>query len=208
MRWLLILVVFAFATGGATGVAAGFARWHKPPLDQRALVIARKSDLIRLRAQDMPPGGVVVFGDSISERQRLDRLCGLPAFNAGVGSARVSEVLTLADDVLVAAKPDRVVVEVGPNDFDVTPRTPLPVFMADFEKLLTKAGDRPIVTGMTLPAGRDAPEVVEANRAMEAAVKRRGGSYVEGVPVSMTEDGLHLTAAGRKEWRRRVNAAC
>jgi hypothetical protein len=40
----------------------------------------------------------------------------------------------------------------------------------------------------------------------ELAEKHRG-FFVNGVPRSMTVDGVHHTAAGRREWKRRVQAA-
>lgn len=72
--------------------------------------------VILSQAEQMPKGGVLVIGDSITERVRFDRLCGLPALNAGISWATSRDWLVDADKVISAARPSIVVVEIGAND--------------------------------------------------------------------------------------------
>lgn len=72
--------------------------------------------VILAQAQQMPPGGILVIGDSITERVRFDTLCGKPALNAGISWATSKDWLPVARQVIAAARPSVVVVSIGTND--------------------------------------------------------------------------------------------
>lgn len=71
---------------------------------------------ILAQASQMPPGGVLVIGDSVTERVRMPILCGRPALNAGIGWSTSADWLPDAHQVIAAAHPAIVVVEIGEND--------------------------------------------------------------------------------------------
>ena len=63
----------------------------------------------------MPPGGTIVIGDSLIERQLLIDICG-PTLNAGIEGATSADLRALAAEVILIAKPARVVFNIGTND--------------------------------------------------------------------------------------------
>jgi dienelactone hydrolase len=74
------------------------------------------------QARQMPRGGIVVIGDSITERIRFDTLCGLPALNAGISWSTSKDWLPDAREVIAAAHPSIIVLEIGTNDRGRYPR--------------------------------------------------------------------------------------
>lgn len=192
------IALLLIALGACLGVGAGAVKWRRSTAD----IFDAKRALILNRAKDMPPGGVLVIGDSIVERQRLERICGLPALNAGMGSARIGDAAPIVAPLLTLTKPSRIVVAFGPNHFLNGNDDDLDAFAAAMDNLLSQAPPRPIVVGMTAPATHP------ANDAMRRLAEKHGGAFVEGVPAEMTEDGLHLNRDGLGGWKRRVEAAC
>jgi lysophospholipase L1-like esterase len=104
--------------------------------------------------------------------------------------------------VLALARPSRVVVALGTNDLRGPRPTPPAEFERQLQQVLAEAGPRPIVVGI---AG---PQAVSLNRRLAEAARVRGGVFVEPPPADLTTDGVHLSAEGKREWRRRVEAAC
>lgn len=106
MRFLSGLLV-----GALLGVSLGYIRWHEP-FDR----YARDRWAILNRADDVPPGGAVLIGDSIVQRLYLRELCGLPVFNAGMAGARSDQVAPMVAPLITKLRPRVVVIAAGVND--------------------------------------------------------------------------------------------
>lgn len=112
------------------GIGIGAAKWRGSAVDhshQEARVKA-----ILAQARQMPSGGVVVIGDSITEQMRLETLCGLPALNAGITWATSADWLPHAQAVIEAAKPSIVILALGTNDQAIGPEYRQLAKLADF----------------------------------------------------------------------------
>src|SRR5439155_104177 len=72
---------------------------------------------------------IVVGGDSVTEYERFDRLCGRPALNAGIAWSRTTDWLPVAGSVIENARPSIVILALGLND-RITPQ-----WKSDFRKL-------------------------------------------------------------------------
>jgi hypothetical protein len=195
---LIVCLPVSLVLGALAGVAFGFHRWRQSP----SAAFHQTESIVLARAGDVAPGGIVVLGDSIVEQQQIDRLCGLPVLNAGISGARIGHYVGLTPRVLTLARPSRVVVALGTNDLRGRKPTSPTEFEQQVQQVLAEAGPRPIVVGV---AG---PQAKSLNNVLAAAARARGGVFVEPPPVDLTSDGVHLSAAGKREWRRRVEAAC
>jgi lysophospholipase L1-like esterase len=197
LRMMLIALV-----GVIVGVAFGYAHWRKPI----ASPIVSRHEVLLWRANDMAPGGVLVLGDSITDRQQIVSLCGVPVFNAAISHAKAEDILPMADALVARTRPSRLVLELGANDLLVADPTPLARYQAEMERLAGLA-PRPII--VALPTD---PHFLAQAQAGNAYLRRlastTGGVFVEPLPTAMTVDGVHLNAPGRMEFKRGVNAAC
>src|SRR5262249_6089600 len=107
--WLKYIVVGMVAF--SIGLGGGWARWKRPASHNKSY----RHFIIREYAQQMPPGGTIVIGDSLVERQYLRDICG-PTLNAGIGGATSADLQDLAPELVRIAKPARIVFNVGTND--------------------------------------------------------------------------------------------
>lgn len=135
------------------------------------------------QARQMPAGGVVVIGDSTAEFNRFDRLCGLPALNAGVAWSRSRDWFEDGPRVVAAARPSIVVLALGENETGD--------WIPDYRKLARATGAR---IGI-LPADK----TLKAKLGETLTVADGAGSF---------RDGKHPDAKGAEQWRESVNAAC
>lgn len=82
---------------------------------ERMLAIVRQT-------KEATPGGVVFFGDSLTELCPIDRLYPeLPVkYNCGIGGADSEELLWIVDEAVIKYRPRVVVLMVGTNDLGKT----------------------------------------------------------------------------------------
>lgn len=81
---------------------------------ERMLAIVRAN-------QDAKPGGVVFFGDSLTEFCDVERWYpGIGAYNCGIGGGTSQELLWMVDEGVVKYRPRAVVIMVGTNDMGNT----------------------------------------------------------------------------------------
>ena len=138
------------------------------------------------------PGQVHVDGFSGSGFSRDASGCG--DFSYGARASR-----SLPD------QPDLVVVEGGLNDFD----QPRRAIRAGFAALMTELAGRQVLVVGPVPA----PDRARAVPAVDAQLARLSEKYGVGylsmldADLSYLDDGLHLTAAGHREFGDRVAAA-
>ena len=194
--WSLALVVVLTALlAGAGGVAVGYGRWYndKPrPFAVRELVITH-------HAAEIPKGSTVVIGDSLVERQRVDRLCG-PTLNAGVGGAQTGHLIPLMRHIASVVEPKLVIAEVGTNDryYKVTEAT----FLRQYRTLIDEAkGARFVIVGI--------PGDTDWNAKLEDLAKETGSTFVPAIDATgHTTDGVHFDAIAGALWKSAVQSAC
>jgi lysophospholipase L1-like esterase len=166
------------------------------PETREALVAQRESGMLA-RAALAGTVDTVALGDSITEMNALDDLCGT-TFNAGVGGATINDLRRFVPGVLKATRPTRIVLAVGTNDVLLGGER-VAQFRANYLALLDSLPVRPFAL-VGVDRGDDAFIQTEANRI--------GAAYVPPVAKSLTYDGIHPTRAGLKLWRERVRAVC
>lgn len=135
----------------------------------------------------------MVVGDSIVERQWLFELCG-PVLNAGIGSATTADFAGRVSAIVAAARPARVVVNLGINDHGRG--VPEGIFAERYSGILNEIGDLPtLIVGVP-------------GRHYENSLRKLGRTYLPWPDVE-THDGVHLTAQGAEQWQAAVRgAAC
>ena len=175
---LAVAVVALLAIGTGIGLGIGYTRWHEP-FDRYAN--ARR--IIMHRADDFPAGGVLLIGDSTAERLYLPELCGTPVFNAGISGARADQIAPIAKPLIEKLAPRIIIVMAGTND-----RIQGDPWQEDIAGFAPRGA---IVVGV--PA---------------SLTRENGWRAIEALPSSFhAEDGIHHSAAGRAELKRRLSAA-
>jgi hypothetical protein len=159
---------------------------------------ASRWEVVHEHAAQAPAGLTLLLGDSLIERQFIPELCG-PALNAGVRSATSEDVQAHAGALIAAARPSRVVVNVGVNDAEagVDQRT----FRANYETILAAIGALPALA-VGIPGGGPYDEILRRLAA------ERGAPYLAWpVDAKFTIDGLHLNVEGAAIWQSAAKAA-
>ena len=194
----LVVASVAALVGLGAGLGAGYWRWHKvsDPFEFRRWVTMN-------RVADAPVGGVLLFGDSIVERQYFPQMCGLPVFNVGLSSSRTRDHQPMLAELMMRTKPKWVVISSGAND--LYKGTPISEWRPVVRDMLQTAGRRAIVFGVPPTLHPDAGPY---NDVLRAEVQASGGKFIQPLPMKMTVDGLHPNVAGYREWKRLASAAC
>ncbi len=166
--------------------------------------------VIESHARQAPAGMTLFLGDSNVEMALLD------GFNAGVGSAMVSDVAEVAGLVLPGLQPSCVVLSVGVNDarrvrpFDPdqwrAAYTGLMLSVSGFP--VTVMGIDPVEEGKPLGTDYFDPDVIAAQNSILADLCAGVATFVppRASSAGMTTDGVHNNAAGFAEWRDRLPA--
>jgi hypothetical protein len=100
------------------------------PTIGRYVYAPRRQTAIRFQAKQVPKGGIVIVGDSITDLFWTKEICGLPVLNSGVSGAGVDWHLQYVSETLILSKPKIAVIAIGINDA----LTPDRISVADFEK--------------------------------------------------------------------------
>lgn len=178
------------------GLGVGYWRWH--PAIQPSYAETR-GGFVRLLAHQRGDVDTLIIGDSVTEETWLDDVCG-STFNAGVGMFRLSDAAKMAAYAVPRTHPKTVVLAIGTNDF-WHKTTPLSDFERRYSELLDSlAGKHLILVGANTSA--------EASAFIRQEARRRGAVYIPPVPTSLTTDGVHLTAAGARLYRRQIQQHC
>jgi lysophospholipase L1-like esterase len=195
---LLFTYVVVSALAFGAGIAVGWTRWKRHAANGKAY----RSFIIREHARQMPPGGTLIMGDSLIERQLLLDICG-PTLNAGIEGATSADLQPLVPEVIRAAKPARVVFNVGTND--AYQRVPGPELQAKIERMIAAARGATILV-IGVPASLVG---TDADVFLRTAASRYGARFIAFPVTNPTEtsDGQHLNAAGAARWQATVRAA-
>jgi lysophospholipase L1-like esterase len=160
-------------------------------------------------------GGVAFVGDSITEDADWAALFpGLASRNYGI-SGDTTVGLNNRFAQIVAARPAKVFLLIGTNDLNNDQRPPAEI-IANYERLVERFArelpDTRLYIQAVLPRDpQNAAGVREINEGLRAIAEARNLTYVDiytpfvvegGVlEPAVTEDGLHLNAAGYARWR-------
>lgn len=199
---LALSVLAALIVGGCVGLGLGYAHWRKPI----GSPIAARREVLLYRAEDVAPGGVLILGDSITDRQAFSSLCGLPVFNAAISHEKAEDILPIAAQLVSRTRPARLILELGANDLLEPDPTPMARYEAEMNQLAHLA-PHPVI--VALPDDPAFPaQAARGNAFLRALAAEAGGTFIAPLTPGMTVDGVHPNARGRSEWKRRVNAAC
>lgn len=170
---------------------------RRPVPETREAYIVERETRMLARAAQAGKVDTVVLGDSITEMNRLDGLCGT-TFNAGVGGAAIEDLRRFAPAVVRMTRPAHIVLAIGTNDV-LLGGAHVARFRADYRALLRRLTVVPFAL-----VGVDHGD----NRFIRAEADRIGAVFLPPVARTMTYDGVHPTEAGLKLWRERVAAVC
>jgi len=155
---------------------------------------SQREKFVLVQAELMNPSDTIVLGDSITETNVLDGLCG-KTFAAGIGGALIDDMQRLAPTLIAKSGARMAVLAIGTNDvIDRKPR-----FDDRYRKLLDSLPVKPFAL-VGVHNGDNAFIVSEAHRI--------GAAYVPPLPTNLTRDGIHPNAQGARWWKARVAAAC
>ena len=161
--------------------------------DRPSYTEARMSQVKQL-ARQASHVDTVVLGDSITEQTSLEGACGL-TFNAGVGGAKVRHVRRIAEATRHLS-PRIIVLAIGTNDlWKDEPAN----FRSDYRAVVDSVGPKVLV---------GTPNSEAASAFIRSEAQRISATYIPPVTGKLTSDGVHLTSAGRREYRRRIQDAC
>ncbi|MET4307961.1 GDSL-type esterase/lipase family protein [Bradyrhizobium sp. RT4b] len=181
MRWLLLIALL---------VASNVATFYVTKKNARPKGHSVESVLAEVRTAT----GIVMMGDSLVEDAKFPpALCGLRIVNAGIGGAKSSTLLAIADKM--QATPALIVVSVGVNDAEDA------AFTAKYSLLLdTLPRTRIAVATMAQPGFEN------INKAIKTAANENGAHLIDlgSLKDFKTRDGIHPVYSSYAEWRERL----
>jgi lysophospholipase L1-like esterase len=186
--------------GVAALAAIGAGVWHldKPSPAELRVQILRD-------APTAPKGGVLLIGDSITEAEHIDILCGLPVFNAGIAGTTIEDWRGLAPYLVQQLKPKIVVYALGVNNAANKRPFDIAKWSANYRAL--RAPGSYIMGVWPIEPQKNPAFSAERVREMNAQLSGERG-YIKPPSTPMTWDGVHLTWAGRSKWAETLRSIC
>jgi lysophospholipase L1-like esterase len=181
MRWLVLIALL---------VVSNVATIYVTKKNARPKGHSVESVLAEVRTAT----GIVIMGDRLVEDAKFPPvLCELQIVNAGIGGARSSTLLAIADKM--QAKPALIVVSVGVNDAEDA------AFPAKYSLLLDTL-PRTRIAAVTLAQ----PGFENINQAIKAAANEKGAHLIDlgSLKDFKTRDGIHPIYTSYAEWRERL----
>jgi lysophospholipase L1-like esterase len=194
-------------------------------LTQSAQYWLKKVAEFREDNKTQTPGGIVLFGDSITQQFPVKQLFpDLHVINRGIGGDKIGgwKYYGLIDRLDVSVydlKPKKLFILIGINDI-LSAKTPPGEMKRGYRNLLAalkkNCPNCDIYVQSVLPVrGRFAafnPKVLKFNKTIKQLTKRFGFTYVDLHPsfadekgelkAEFTRDDLHLTPPGYAEWKK------
>jgi hypothetical protein len=179
-------------------------------------VIRRQA--ILSQASQVRPGGIVIFGDSITEFAYVDIICGFQVFNAGLGGSILEDVIDLAEPVLEQTKPSAVIISVGVNDAESARTRNIEGWLRSYDSLLKRLAKYRVFVMAVDPVELEKPLahgyfdlsfIDRENQGLSALAKKDDVIYVPptAVVTGLTKDGVHPNAAGYRVYKSRIESA-
>lgn len=191
---------------GGIGIAlvGAFVAGRKTGATEEEHYVPRRGWILTETAQRTPDGGVLMIGDSLTERSGFATHCGMPVFNAGVSMAKAQDMRWAARTLAEELTPDLTVVALGTND--VLMETPIADFRREMTEMLAE-----LPKPMTLVSVPELPENKDAAQPYNAVIaelaRQPGIKLVEPIAYE-TSDGVHQSPAGAQTWRAAIEASC
>lgn len=166
--------------------------------------VPRRAWILVEAARRTPDGGVLMIGDSLTERSGFVTLCDMPVFNAGVSMARTEDMRLSALKLAEELKPDLTVVALGANDARMA--TSLDVYRQEMTEMLSEL-PRPLML-VSLPSLPGYEDMVKPyNAILLALAQQEKLALIEPIRYEVS-DGLHQSPAGAYEWRKTIEKSC
>lgn len=181
MRWLVVVALLVVSNAATFYVTMKNAR-------------PKRHSVESVLAEANSSSGIVIIGDSLVEDAKFPpSVCGIPITNAGIGGAKTSTLLAIAQNMV--AKPSLVVVSVGVND------APDANFRTLYSLLLESLPKTKIATASLAQIGSD-----EINRTIREISERHGAHVIDMSTIEHfeTRDGIHPTERSYPQWRHRL----
>ena len=182
-------------------------------LENRRLEV--RSFMIRSQlAQAMSP--IVIIGDSITEAALMpSSVCGHDIVNAGIGGMTVGSYLPLAEQLLAGRRVQSIIIALGTNDSGISSTAHIEGDYVNLIDELAKhttnillAGLPPLMSGELADRYFDQASADRNNAAIRSLAAARNLPFIDLRNAmdgeSLTVDGIHLTAAGYRQWREAV----
>ena len=214
---LVLLVVLVRGQHSQEGVIEQLAEHVgiKSPADLGNRRLEVRSFMIRSQlAQAMSP--IVIIGDSITEAALLpSSVCGHDVVNAGIGGMTVGSYLPLAEQLLTGRRVQSIIIALGTNDSGISSTAHIEGDYVNLIDELAKhttnillAGLPPLMSGELADRYFDQASADRNNAAIRSLAAARNLPFIDLRNAmdgeSLTVDGIHLTAAGYRQWREVV----
>ena len=160
-----------------------------------------------LEAAERTRGGALLIGDSITEGQKIDELCGLRVLNAGISGSRVHDWAQLAPKLVEKVRPELVVYALGVNDVAHDPDLDVARWADAYEQLRRVPAPRVHVLGV-LEAEGQFSRLNQRIARMNSILSRQPGYIRPFDTRGSTIDGLHLNARGKSRWTQTLRGIC
>jgi lysophospholipase L1-like esterase len=202
----LLALVLAAAGGFLIGRYKPFARTG---IDA---YVHHRLEVLLTKALDAPKGQSLLIGDSLTDTQSMDALCGLQVFNAGVSGSRVEDWKSHASALVAALEPKLVVVALGTNDAVPGSERRFVEWKSRYEELVRTLGERHLI--LVAPPPLDGSSSVRDQSVLEpirATVLSMASPRITTAAPSFagqTVDGIHPDINGRMAWRKSIELAC
>jgi lysophospholipase L1-like esterase len=169
-------------------------------------------------ASPVQPGDVVFLGDSLTDGARWEELFpGLAVRNRGVPGDTTADVLERLGQV-TDGRPAQVFLMIGTNDlgFGASVESTAERYAEILTTLRRDAPGTRVAVLSVLPRRASERDRIEGlNRALEGLAQSQGAQWIDLRPAfvdpsdgsirdDLSNDELHLTGAGYREWRRLV----
>lgn len=165
--------------------------------DRFAGHLSARTAAISSQAAQIGAPVAIILGDSLTERSAIRTLCGMPVLNAGVGRAKLADLVDLAEGFATTDAPVRVLAA-GVND--VSKGRTEAEFSEDAAALVA-AFHPTVIVGVT---GKDRArwDEILRNAAPDAV-------FVPGLPASLLgPDGIHYTPENGRAWSAALEGTC
>lgn len=191
---------------GGIGIAmiGAFVAGRQTAPDEAELYIPRRGWVLTEQAQRTPDGGVLMIGDSLTERSGFATLCGKPVFNAGVSMAKAQDMRWAARTLAEELKPVLTVVALGTNE--LLTETPIADFRREMTEMLAEL-PRPL-TLVSIPKLPEHEKAAQPYNAVIAELARQPGVKLVEPIAYETSDRVHQSPAGAQTWRAAIEASC
>lgn len=207
---MLVAGILALAMAGAGGFLLGrYKPFARSGIDA---YVHHRLDVLLAKAVDAPKGQALLIGDSLTDMQSLNALCGLQVFNGGVSGSRLRDWESHAAALAAALEPQLVVVALGTNDAIPGSDSDFAQWKAQYQELIRKLGDRHLI--LVAPPSLDGASNVRDQSVLEqirGSIRSLASPRVSIAAPSFagqTVDRIHPDLRGRRAWREAIEAAC